>query len=300
MNSKKQFSAKSVISQSDLKTTYIEIDQELRRKLQLELLSIYNDLKTVCDKYDISLFLCGGSALGAVRHHGFIPWDDDMDATMTRDDYVRFEKVFERELSDKYILKAPGYKDGSRSRFPKVIKKGTIFREIGNKSPEDECGIFFDIFILDNVPDNKVLRAFKGITCNILEFISGQVLLHEEKPDDVLNLLKKSNRKQYYIRMITGTAFSFMSSKSWNRLIDRVIQYKKSSEYCTLATGRKHYFGESLPRSVFLSGSEGEFEGQKVLLFSEPDTYLSNLYGDYMVIPEESRREQHIVEELKF
>ena len=292
-------SVKKLLSQINQNDHYIEIDPNLRIQLQKLLFSMFMDVHSVCEKYGLSLFLCGGSALGTVRHQGFIPWDDDLDMTMTRDDYNRFQEIFEQELSDRYLLLAPGYKNGSRSRFPKVMKKGTIFREVGNSSPEEECGVFLDIFILDNVPNNKVLRLIKGSFCNILEFISGQVLWREEKAHEILEKIKEANRKQYYIRKITGIIFSFKTTRSWNRILDKALQHKNDTRYCTLATGRKHYFGEMLPREVFLPGTSGVFEGQEVLLFSDPDVYLSNLYGDYMQIPEESKREKHIVKEIR-
>lgn len=296
---KKAFNAKSILSKSDIDAQHIEIDDELRREIQAVILSIYKDVKAVCDKYGLLLFLSGGSALGAVRHQGFIPWDDDMDLTMTRTDYNAFERIFEKELSDKYVLMAPGYKNGSRSRFPKVLKKGTVFREIGIHAPDEECGIFLDIFILDNVPDNKILKLTKGTICNVLEFIAGQVLWNEGNAEEVLIAYKKADKKQYWIRRITGKVFSFKSAKDWNRLIDKVIQYDKETGNCTHATGRKHYFGEILPKEVFLPGTQARFENQDVLLFSDPDTYLKKMYGDYMRIPDESEREQHFVEELK-
>ena len=296
---KKSISVKTILSQPDPNKNYIEIDPNLRSQLQKLLLSMFIDVRSICEKYGLSLFLCGGSALGAVRHKGFIPWGDDLDMAMTRDDYHCFQEVFERELSDRYILLAPEYKNGSRSRFPKEMKKGTVFREMGNPSPEDECGVFLDIFILDNVPNNKALRLLKGSFCNVLEFISGQVLWREEESREVLDKIKEVNRIQYYIRKMTGILFSFRTTRSWNRMLDKALQYKKDSRYCTLATGRKHYFGEMLPREVFLPGSLGRFEGQEVLLFSNPNTYLSNLYGDYMQIPEESKREKHIIEEIR-
>ena len=85
----------------------IEIDEETRERLQLAILDMYKDVFTACQKYNIIPYLIGGSALGAVRHHGFIPWDDDIDIGMTRDDYIRFVDIFERELGEQYIINAP-------------------------------------------------------------------------------------------------------------------------------------------------------------------------------------------------
>ena len=297
---KGKFSAKNILSKVKDNDRYIEINDKLREDLQKLLLSMYLDIKYVCEKYGLSLFLCGGSALGAVRHKGFIPWDDDLDMSMTRDDYNRFQDIFEKELSDKYLLKAPGYKEGSRARFPKIMKKGTIFREMGNASPEEECGVFLDIFILDRVPDNAFCMKIKGVYCNILEFISGQVLWHEEKAEAVYKELEKSSKLQLFIRRSIGMLFSFRSVCAWNRTLDRAIQYKKDSRCYGLLTGRKHYFGEILPKEAFLPGSHGIFEGHEVLLFSDTDAYLTNLYGEYMKIPDESDRETHVVEEIRF
>ena len=296
---KAQFSMKGTLSQTERFNNAIEITDDLRLRLQSELLSMYQDVHTVCEKQGLKLYLCGGSALGAIRHKGFIPWDDDLDVSMTRADYIRFRDIFEEELSDRYILSAPDYKNGSRARFPKVMKKGTVFREIGNPSSEDECGLFLDIFILDNIPDNKLLRKLKGMRCNALEFISGQVLLREEKADIVLAEIRKASKAQYLLRKVIGVLFSFRNVRAWNRLLDKAVQYKKETKELGLPTGRKHYFGEILPKEAFLPGSEGEFEGHKVLLYSNPDAYLTNLYGDYMKIPDEADREKHVVEEIR-
>ena len=293
------FSVKKALSKSTYSGRAIEITDATRKQIQETLLSMYRDVHSTCEKLGVSLFLCGGSALGAIRHKGFIPWDDDLDVSMTRADYIRFRDAFEEELSERYILCAPDYKEGSRTRFPKIMKKGTLFREVGNPSPEEECGLFLDIFIIDNIPDIKLIRYLKGTRCNVLEFISGQVLLHEEKATAVFDEIKKASKVQYLVRKITGTLFAFRKVRSWNRTLDKAVQYKKETKDLGLPTGRKHYFGEILPKEVFLSGSEGVFEGQKVRLFSNPDAYLRNLYGDYMRIPDVSEREKHVVEELR-
>lgn len=283
----------------------IEIDDILRAKLQSTLLGIYDDVAAVCMKYQLSCYLVGGSALGAVRHHGFIPWDDDFDIAMSRGDYQKFQKVFEQELGDRYILNAPNYGEKVCARFPKVLKKNTVFKQIGGCSDSELQGIFLDIFIIDNMPDNKLLRHIKGIYCNILEFISGQVMMRE-CDDETTEKLSKELRiqmgtAQYCIRKLVGFVFSVKSSTYWFNRVDRAIQCKnKQSIMCTLATGRKHYFGEALPRDVFYPGLEGDFCGRKVLLPNNPDVYLKNLYGDYMTIPPVEKRESHWIEKIIF
>ena len=107
-----------LVADQDARSSSVgNIGPERLRQLQLCLLGIYKDVRHVCDKYEIPLYLMGGSALGAVRHKGFIPWDDDLDVAMTRRDYRRFCEVFEQELSQKYTLNAPNYCDNARVRF---------------------------------------------------------------------------------------------------------------------------------------------------------------------------------------
>ena len=293
------FNVKNKVSSQTSQTSAIVINEQLRHEIQAALLDMYRDVEQVCKKHGIRLFLCGGSALGAVRHKGFIPWDEDIDTAMTRDDYEKFKSIFDFELSEKYILVAPDIGKGSRSRFPKVMKKNTVFRELGNKEPKNRCGLFVDIFIIENTPNNPLLRKMKGSICDLLMFVGGQVLLVEENDPDVKLSFRKAGRMQYAVRMVVGRLFSYRKSASWNRKIDRVIQSNETmSSYCSLPTGRGHYFGELLPREVFFPGTEGRFEGEKVLLFQDVDCYLRNLYGDYMKIPKKENREAHFVSEI--
>jgi lipopolysaccharide cholinephosphotransferase len=81
------------------------------------LLTMYKDIKSVCDRHGLSLIAAGGTALGAIRHHGFIPWDDDMDLFMFREDYEKLSLVFDEELGENYYLLAPGRKQGCNCFF---------------------------------------------------------------------------------------------------------------------------------------------------------------------------------------
>ena len=97
-----------------------------KKELQRVLLSIYCDVAEVCKKYELKMLLGGGSCLGAVRHKGFIPWDDDIDLIMPRSDYNKLLEVFDKELGENYHL-VDLYKTHSGQKgFAKIMKKNTI------------------------------------------------------------------------------------------------------------------------------------------------------------------------------
>lgn len=293
-------SRKERLTQSDLSEYIRPITDEERRQLQQVLLDMYKDLLLVCDKYGLVPYLCGGSALGAIRHQGFIPWDDDLDIAMTRSDFNKLAKVFQRELGDIYILNAPNCSKNAKARFPKIIKKGTIFREVGTvKDPELE-GVFLDIFVIDNVPDNKFLRNVKGGVCNAEEFISGCVYDYENLDEVSKKYHKQSGHLFYSIRMTIGRLFSFIPSSNWFHAIDKTIRWRDdSSKDCTLGQGRYHYFGEILPRETIFPPRYCDFCGIEVPVFHQVEYYLENIYGDYMQIPPVEKRESHHIIKLQ-
>ena len=286
---------KSMINYAD--TSMEELSEEKLHSLQLILTDMLMDILDVCKTNGICVFLMGGSALGAVRHKGFIPWDDDIDIGMTRESYDRFIPVFEKHLSDRYILNAPNYSSNALSRFPKILKKDS-YMDTGLTDDPNLCKIFIDIFIADQIPEDPFHKRLKGLRCNCLEFIGGQVALLEQLNDDLKKRYLSGGRLSYMIRSAVGKFFSFRNSSGWYDRIDKAVQYHKDSSLIGLPTGSKHYFGEIFPKETFLPVTFGEFEGHTVPLVHDPDAYLKNLYGDYMQIPPIEKRQKHFVREL--
>jgi lipopolysaccharide cholinephosphotransferase len=281
---------KSMINYTD--ASMEELSGEKLRTLQVVLTDMLIDILDVCKRNDIDVFLMGGTCLGAVRHKGFIPWDDDIDLGMTRESYNRFVPVFEKHLSDRYILNAPNYSENALSRFPKILKKDS-YMDTGLTGDPELCKIFIDIFIADRIPENAVIRKLKGFGCNLLEFIGGQTAMVKHLDDDTKQRYLSGGRIGFLIRYITGKIFSFWTSSQWYDRIDKAVQYRKNSSLTGLPTGSRHYFGEIFPTEVFLPVSYGKFEGHSVPLVHDPDAYLKNLYGDYMQLPPVEKRQKH-------
>ena len=273
-------------------------------KLRKSFLSAFQDLVNCCEKYSLKVMLIGGSVIGAVRHQGFIPWDDDLDVAMTRADFEKLKEIFEKELGAKYILSSPNYKNNAHNRFPMMLIKDTLLVEMGN-SPEDEISkIKIDIFIIENIPDNLFLRYIKGFWCTCLMFIASYADSYESRHNKALkNYMCKTDagRAVYNRRIRIGRLFSFFDFQKWVNLVDSALQYNKTTKLMGIPSGRGHYFGEIRPRETFVPVSTGMFEGLRVNLPGDPDDYLSNLYGaDYMQLPPEEKRERHFIVDIKF
>lgn len=277
-------------------------DAEMK-KLRTIFLEAYKDLVVCCEKLNITVMLIGGGVIGAVRHKGFIPWDDDLDVAMTRRDYEILKKNFESYLGDKYILSAPNYRNSANNRFPMMLVKNTLYVELGDDPDDETSKIKIDIFIIENIPNNKIIRVIKGSWCMLVMYIANCEKIYENQNE----LLKrnfyqtKEGKKMYDRRIKIGRFFSFYNFQKWVNIVDKSVQYKKATELMGIPTGRGHYFKEIRPKKTFVPVSKGEFEGLEVNLPGDPEDYLSNLYGsDYMTLPPVEKREKHFIVDLKF
>lgn len=163
-----------------------EVGEKDRNKLQEVLTEMLQDIQIACDKEQLQVALGYGSVIGAVRHGGFIPWDDDIDLIMLREDWERFKLVFDDVLGDKYILEAPNYgnKD-TKCTWGKIYKRNTELVEIMEKDMPFEKGIFIDVFVYDNVPNNKMVRKLDGFLSFWMKGIATSQLLYKYENKDM-------------------------------------------------------------------------------------------------------------------
>jgi lipopolysaccharide cholinephosphotransferase len=278
------------------KTTdvFYELSDKERALLKKCLLDIYQDVTAVCNKYNLCIMLGGGSALGAVRHQGFIPWDDDFDAMMPRKDYNKLIEIFERELGERYILSVPRTDCESRTVFMVIEKKGTLMSEI-DSFKENMNGIKIDIFPIENTPNNKLIRTIKACVADVFCLAVKSMRFYQNKNPAFKTCFMQNYKTKlhYYIRYFIGLMFSICSRKYLYDKYDEFVSSSKGIKYCTIPTGRRYYRGEIHPRSTFFPPVEASFEGIKVHIPHDADAYLKKLYGDYMKIPPVEKRERH-------
>ena len=174
-------SAKEIMNNLALKSNCLmEVDQDMRNHLQDVLVEMMQDIHNVCIKREIGYALVGGSCLGAVRHQGFIPWDDDIDISMLREDWEKFRSCFDEELGEKYVMEAPQYGNKDcKTTWAKVYKKKTVLQEIMDVDTPYEQGIFIDIFFYENVSNNKIIRKIDACLSDFLKGVATSMVFYK-------------------------------------------------------------------------------------------------------------------------
>ena len=272
-----------------------ELQGENLKRLQDNLLEMFLDIKQVCETYDIKYMLSGGTLLGAVRHGEFIPWDDDIDLMMLRREYERFKSVFVEVLSDKYELVEPLQDKYVICKQPKIYKKHSVYVEIPTAGIPEHGELFIDLFVIENVPKPGLKRKIKA---KIYDFAykASSVCADYVYPSPVIEekAKKDSELNEYYtFRKRMGSVFSHLGGLHFYLSICNCLgKGKEETGWMGIPSGI-NYEKEIVPSRVYEELTTGTFCGYKVSIPQNYDIYLRNLYGDYMQIPPEEKREYH-------
>ena len=281
---------------------YVHLSGEQLRRFQLVLLGIADDIIDVCEENQIVYQLGGGSALGAVRHQGFIPWDDDMDINILGCQREAFEEAFSKKYGKKYWIhtyRTPNYgMDMSRIRLKGSIAKSR--EDEGNQ----ECGFYVDIFYIENTYDNAILRNVHGAFCMFFGLMLSCRSFYKNRT--LMRSIAINNpelRSVFRVKIGIGWMISFASVRRWAMMTHWCYTLCKNtkSKYISVPSGRKHYFGEMYLRSEMVDTVPVLFEGRRWRVAKNYVAYLTNLYGnDFMVPLPPEEQETHVLLELKF
>lgn len=251
-------------------------------QIQKELLKMLEKVVSICEEHHITYFLAGGSLLGAVRHGGFIPWDDDVDILLPRDSYEKLLTIW--PLKDTlYELKSIHTVANYEYPYAKLINKSVIVKE---KLLTAESFLWIDIFPLDGLPNNFILRNFHFCILNIFKYLRWQSDVKRHEYDQIW---------KSYIKKIIFYPFFMLGSNKISTIIDRLAKmYKIRESKMVACIVGKYHKKECIEINAFSSMKYMQFENLSVRVPNGYDTYLRNIYGDYMKLPKESDRQRHL------
>lgn len=257
------------------------------RKLQLAQLDILKQTVKICEKYNLKYYLIGGTLIGAVRHKGFIPWDDDIDIAMPRDDYDKFIEIANKELKHPY--KVVHYSTDENYRYYLLNIVNEEIKVTQQKVTPITSNVWIDILPIDGVPNNLIFRLIFKLRIlyyrALIGFINIDTIRYKQR-----NIIEKT--LIFFARVFP--IGKFLDRKTIRLKNDKLLRKYKYDKCKFVGTFFGNYgFHEIVPKAYFGTGSTVKFEK---LNFSAPekvDLYLTHMYGDYMKLPPKDKQVGH-------
>ncbi|MDU5335234.1 phosphorylcholine transferase LicD [Enterococcus sp.] len=259
-------------------------DKQLRQVqvTSLELAKYFSDF---CDRNGLLCYLCGGGAIGSVRHQGFIPWDDDLDFFMPRSDYEKLLVLWKDQESDnKFVLLRASKDYNDRNSFTTLRDKETTFIKTYQEDLDISHGIQIDIFPLDVAPEKKYQRKIQKFWALVYAVYCSQQVPQNHgaffaKLGKLLLNLAPSQLNKYHV---------------WKYAENRMTKYNsKETGFVTELCVGPRYMGNVYPKKDFSDAKKVPFENTELPIPIGYDNYLSNVFGHYMQLPPEDQRVAH-------
>lgn len=276
-----------------------EYDEKTLKMVQSTELDILKDFMELCDRYQLNYFGIAGTGIGAIRHQGFIPWDDDIDVALPRKDYEKFLKLARKYLSDKYIVMNCETNENYPLMTTRLMKRGTVFREEALKDIDCPLGIFLDIYPFDNISDDP--KEFRKQMRQA--WFYSKLLILRSVPFPVLGF---KGIKAKLVHAICACVHGAMvichiSKKKLYRKCKAV-----SMRYNHIETSRIDFLCDTTPymniyrKSDVFPLKKMPFEGIMLNFPNNMHDNLTNMYGDYMQLPPVEKRKNHYPYQLEF
>ena len=282
------------------KKQFKEYDDFTLKRIQEVELEILKDFMDICDRHGLDYFGIAGTGIGALRHHGFIPWDDDIDVAMPRDDFEKLLPLVEKEMGDKYLIM-------NAERYPnyplmttRMTMRGTKFKEEALKNIDAPLGIFLDLYPLDKVSDNPKEARRQARDA----WFWSKILILRSIPFPMLGF---SGWKAKIIHAICGLAHLVLSilhvPKTW--IYKKAYEAETRSNHYT-KTKNLDFFCDTTPYMNLYAVKDIypfrklPFEDVELNFPHNLHNNLTGMYGDYMQLPPEEKRKNHYPYELEF
>ena len=254
-----------------------EMKQEDLHALQMKCLDILVYFKNICDKYKLTFFLAGGTAIGALRHHGFIPWDDDIDVFMPRPDYEKLTRIW-NDVADttRYVFCRSTKDINYHHHAASIVDINTTWIEERNVDNDIPQGVLMDVIPLDGCPDNIIQRSIQLFYAFVFALFNPQRL-----PENKSKLI-------YLTTKVLLSVFSDrnLQNKLWTYAEKEMVKYDfYSQKNITELIGNINGMLTTHPLNSFSSAVYVEFEGYMMPIMKGYDEYLSSIFNDYMKMP---------------
>lgn len=269
-----------------------EITNQELKQLQSTELDILNEFDRICKKHNIDYILTAGTLLGAIRHNGFIPWDDDIDVAMSRENYNKFIKIQKKELNnEKYYFQSMETDKEFGLPFGKLRRKNTLYLETTSPLSKEKQGIWIDIFPIDKISENKLIAFITFVRVFYYKTIIAFKLNFKYASTGIKKLI-------FNIIKFLSKFYSIESAKKhYYRIIEK--ENKKETKMC-INHGGAYLLKEIVPINYYNNITNHKFENKDYYIPIKYDEFLTSIYGDYMTPPPiEKRKAHHLVEELK-
>lgn len=256
------------------------VSTEEQKVINLDMLKYFDK---VCRKNEIRYSLTGGTLLGAVRHRGFIPWDDDVDVFLTRPEYDKLINAFSDE--NRYVFVCREKEPSFPYVYGRIIDTHTMIEKSPNTLSAGK-GLFIDVCVVDGLPKISWIRKIYAKKMRIL-FRLRRSTIHDKKSISY-------SRKGPIIRFLKDIVCKLSSTEDWNRIIYRNI-HKYKFDNCEWVGNFTSQYGikEMLHKSAFDDYMDIEFEGYQFMICKGYEEYLNNIYNNYMALPAEKKRKGH-------
>ena len=261
-----------------------EFTPETLRKLQLKELDTLVYFKEFCDKNNLLFYLCGGCCIGSLRTGGFIPWDDDIDILMPRDDYEKLYKLWDNDKQERFKLLRTDEKIFTGNIFTTIVDTETTCVKANQAHLDIPFGIMMDIFPIDGCPKGKFKRTMQKRNAMIYSLFLAQIV--PENHGGIMALGSK-----FLLSIVKSPK---AREKKWRNAERRMSKYKIADcEYITELCEGVHSMQPEYPKEWFASAVYREFEGLQMPIPVGYDPYLKKAFGDYMKLPPEDKQKPH-------
>jgi lipopolysaccharide cholinephosphotransferase len=256
--------------------------------LELEML---NEIVRICNKYDLNYFLIAGSLIGAVRHQGFIPWDDDLDIAMPREDYEKFISICSRELNERFLIDSYDTNKNYFRLAAKIRAKNTIYMEdylVNYKGPH---GIWIDILPLDySVKSKSIILSVQSVIKSTL-----QVAIMKKQKADISD---KKTYKRVISTIVSLLPVSFLTTTQTK--IMKLQNNKTNKKYIVNLASKYGYKKQIFLIEDYFPAQKLKFENDEYCVPNHYDVILKKIYGDYMKVPPKELQTIHNPIKIKF